>query len=49
MALHWSNRELFYAAAVPAFISAIAMFSLGFFMKPAAGQAALRERRMVAH
>jgi MFS transporter, AAHS family, 4-hydroxybenzoate transporter len=33
MALHWSNRELFYAAAVPALVSAVAMFSLRFVMK----------------
>lgn len=33
MALHWTNRELFYAAAVPALVSAVAMFSLRFVMK----------------
>ena len=33
MALRWTNRELFYAAAVPALVSAVAMFSLRFVMK----------------
>jgi AAHS family 4-hydroxybenzoate transporter-like MFS transporter len=33
MALHWTNREVFYAAAVPALVSAVAMFSLRFVMK----------------
>jgi hypothetical protein len=30
----WVPRELFYAAAVPALVSALTMFSLRWFMKP---------------
>ncbi|HEV2201128.1 MAG TPA: MFS transporter [Bryobacteraceae bacterium] len=44
MALHWTNRELFYAAAVPAFVSAVVTFSLRFVMKlPEPEPAALRQ------
>jgi hypothetical protein len=28
MAMHWATRDMFLAAAIPALISAIAMFSL---------------------
>jgi MFS transporter, AAHS family, 4-hydroxybenzoate transporter len=31
---HWSNRELFIAAAIPALISALVMFSLRWVIKP---------------
>jgi MFS transporter, AAHS family, 4-hydroxybenzoate transporter len=31
---HWSNRELFIAAAIPALISAVVMFSLRWVIKP---------------
>lgn len=34
LARHWSNRELFFAAAVPALISAIVMLSLRWVIKP---------------
>jgi len=30
MAAHWSTRDIFLAAAIPASISAVAMFSLRF-------------------
>lgn len=50
LALHWSNRGLFYAAAIPAFVSAIATFSLRYFMKMPETQAtALRHQKMAAH
>lgn len=49
MALHWTNRELFYAAAVPAFVSAVVTFSLRFVMKlPEPEPAALRQH-VAAH
>ena len=49
MALHWTNRELFFAAAVPAFISAVVTFSLRFVMKlPEPEPAALRQH-VAAH
>jgi len=31
---HWSTRDIFLAAAIPASISAIAMFSLRFVVGP---------------
>jgi len=31
---HWASRELFYAAAIPALISAITMFSMRWVLKP---------------
>jgi AAHS family 4-hydroxybenzoate transporter-like MFS transporter len=34
LGIGWMPRDLFYAAAVPAFISAITMFSLRWVMKP---------------
>ena len=50
MALHWTNRELFYAAAVPAVISSVVAFSLQFFMKlPEPEAAALRQQEITAH
>ncbi len=50
MGLHWTNRQLFLAAAVPALISSIVMFSLTFFLKlPEPEQATLRRQQMVAH
>jgi AAHS family 4-hydroxybenzoate transporter-like MFS transporter len=50
MALHWTNQALFYAAAVPAFVSALVTFSLRFFMKlPEPEPAALRQQQVVAH
>lgn len=50
MGLHWTNRELFFAAAVPAFISAVVTFSLRFFLKlPEPEPAALRQQQMAAH
>jgi AAHS family 4-hydroxybenzoate transporter-like MFS transporter len=33
--LHWSNSALFLAAAIPAFISLVAMISLRWVIKPA--------------
>jgi AAHS family 4-hydroxybenzoate transporter-like MFS transporter len=48
MALHWSNRELFYAAAVPALISALVTFSLRYVMKlPEPEPSVLRQQAMV--
>ena len=48
MGLHWTNRELFYAAAIPALISALVTFSLRFFMKlPEPEPAALRQQMAV--
>ncbi len=34
MARQWSSEQLFYAAAVAALISALVMFSLGWFFRP---------------
>lgn len=34
LAIGWIPRELFYAAAIPAFVSAVTMFSLRWVMKP---------------
>jgi AAHS family 4-hydroxybenzoate transporter-like MFS transporter len=48
MALHWTNRELFYAAAVPAFVSALVTYSLRFFMKlPEPEPSVLRQQAAV--
>ncbi len=48
MALHWSNRELFYAAAVPAFVSALVTYSLRFVMKlPEPEPSVLRQQAAV--
>ena len=49
MAMHWSNRELFYTAAVPAFIASIATWSLRFFMKmPEPQPRTMRQQSAVA-
>jgi AAHS family 4-hydroxybenzoate transporter-like MFS transporter len=34
MALHWSNQQLFIAAAVPALISALVMLSMRWVIAP---------------
>lgn len=48
MALHWSNRELFYAAAVPALVSALVTYSLRYFMKlPEPEPSVLRQQAAV--
>jgi AAHS family 4-hydroxybenzoate transporter-like MFS transporter len=48
MGLHWANRELFYAAAIPAFISALVTYSLRFFMKlPEPEPSVLRQQAAV--
>ena len=39
MAAHWSTRDMFLAAAIPASISAIAMFSLRFVVGTKLGEA----------
>ena len=49
MALHWTNRELFYAAAVPAFVSALVTFSLRFFMKLPEPEPSVLRQQMAAH
>jgi AAHS family 4-hydroxybenzoate transporter-like MFS transporter len=50
MALHWSNRGLFYAAAVPAFVASVATLSLRFFMKmPEPEPTQMRQQSTVAH
>ena len=50
MGLHWTNRELFYAAAVPAFISALVTYSLRLFMKlPEPEPSVLRQQQVAAH
>jgi MFS transporter, AAHS family, 4-hydroxybenzoate transporter len=49
MGLHWTNRELFYAAAIPAVISALVTFSLRFFMKLPEPEPATLRQQMVAH
>jgi AAHS family 4-hydroxybenzoate transporter-like MFS transporter len=38
--LHWTNQQLFFAAAVPAFVSLIVMISLRWVLKPAQSQPA---------
>jgi AAHS family 4-hydroxybenzoate transporter-like MFS transporter len=45
MAAHWSTRDIFLAAAVPAAISAIAMFSLRFVVGTELGRANPRNGR----
>jgi AAHS family 4-hydroxybenzoate transporter-like MFS transporter len=37
MAMHWTTRDMFLAAAIPALISAIAMFSLRWVVGPRMG------------
>jgi len=49
MGLHWTNRELFYAAAVPAFVSALVTFSLRFFMKLPEPEPSVLRQQMAAH
>lgn len=49
MGLHWTNRELFYAAAIPALVSAFVTFSLRFFMKLPEPEPAVLRQQMVAH
>jgi AAHS family 4-hydroxybenzoate transporter-like MFS transporter len=44
----WMPREIFYAAAIPALVSAITMFSLRWVMKPQKG-AAVPESEVLAH
>jgi AAHS family 4-hydroxybenzoate transporter-like MFS transporter len=44
----WMPRELFYAAAIPALVSAITMFSLRFVMKPQKG-AVVPKSEVLAH
>jgi hypothetical protein len=39
IAQHWSTRDIFLAAAIPASISAIAMFSLRFVVGTRLGRA----------
>ena len=39
MAAHWSTRDMFLAAAIPASISALAMFSLRFVVGTKLGEA----------
>jgi hypothetical protein len=41
--LHWSNGALFLAAAVPAFISLLAILTLRWVIKPATSAAQTRE------
>jgi len=47
MGNNWASRELFYAAAIPAFISAVVMFSLHWVMKPQ--KAAILKSEVMAH
>src|SRR5204863_7639490 len=44
----WMPRELFYAAAIPALVSAITMFSLRWVMKPQQG-GSVSEPEVLAH
>jgi AAHS family 4-hydroxybenzoate transporter-like MFS transporter len=44
----WMPRELFYAASIPALVSAITMFSLRWFMKPQPGSLSSRPE-VLAH
>ena len=43
----WAPREIFYAAAIPAAISAVTMFSLRWVMKPE--RPAIGETQVLAH
>ena len=43
----WAPREIFYAAAIPAAISAVTMFSLRWVMKPE--RPAMTETQVLAH
>ena len=47
MGNNWASRELFYAAAIPAFISAVVMFSLHWVMKPQ--KASILKSEVMAH
>ena len=49
MALHWTNRELFYAAALPALASALVTFSLRFFMKLPEPEPSVLRQQMAIH
>jgi AAHS family 4-hydroxybenzoate transporter-like MFS transporter len=43
----WMPREIFYTAAIPALVSALAMFSLRFVMKPE--KASVSKSEVLAH
>lgn len=47
MGNNWAARELFYAAAIPAFLSAVVMFSLHWVMKPQ--KANIAKSEVMAH